>query len=93
MEISFHPGAEADLNELSAEVENEIRDKILELQQELTSHPDVKLIRIDGRSLFRLKIGERSNKLDHRVIFDISDSTVDVLAVIHRDEGYEAITV
>ncbi|QGA80036.1 type II toxin-antitoxin system RelE family toxin [Candidatus Nanohalobium constans] len=93
MELDYHKGAEKDLDELNDEVESEVRDKVSELREKLTSHSDVKLINIEGRPVFRLKVGERNQKLDHRVIFDIKNSDILVLAVIHRDEGYNTISI
>lgn len=91
MEIKYLKPAKDKLNSLNNKIEEKLRNEINELKDNPTSHDKVKLIRIDDRELFRLKIGERNKKLDHRAIFDIKNGKIVILAIIHRDEGYNVL--
>lgn len=93
MEVNCLDRAEEDLSQFDDEVETTIRDKVDELEDEGTSHDDTKLIRVDERPVFRLEVGERNEKIDHRAVFDIINGEIKILAVIHRDEGYRAISL
>ena len=93
MKVDYLDRAEEDLSHFDEEVEEIIRDKIEELEDEGTGHQDTKLIRVDERPVFRLEIGERNEKVDHRAVFDIIKGEIKILAVIHRDEGYHTITL
>jgi len=92
MEVSYLDRAEEDLGAFDVKVEEEIREKIDELRQKGTGHEDVKLIRVEGRPVFRIEIGERNQTVDHRAVFDIVNAEILVLAVIHRDEGYNVLS-
>lgn len=91
MKIRYSGEAEKKLNSIDEEIEQRLREEIEKLEDGPTSHEKVKLIQVNQESLFRLKIGERNGKLDHRAIFDIQDSEIIILTVIHRDEGYHQL--
>jgi mRNA-degrading endonuclease RelE of RelBE toxin-antitoxin system len=91
MRVDYLDRAEEHLSQFDDYIEEAIRDKVDELEDEGTSHNDTKLIRVEGRPVFRLKIGERNQKIDHRAVFDIKNGKFLIIAVIHRDEGYKTI--
>ena len=82
MELEYLPQAEKDLEEFQEEHEEKIRNKISELREDTTGHPDVSLVDIKGEMLFRLKITEE--KLDYRAVFDIIDGKIYVSNIFNR---------
>ena len=91
MELSFTEIAKNDLDKLSPEIREKVNEKLCELKKKPGKNQNTKLININGNTLFRLKIGERNGKLDHRAIFDIKNNKVVLMNIIHRDEGYHEL--
>ncbi|MFP9061735.1 type II toxin-antitoxin system RelE family toxin [Natrialbaceae archaeon A-chndr2] len=54
----------------------------------LWHHPKVKYIVSEG-NVWRLKVGNRGQKTDHRIFFDINDNGLVFLTVKHRDIAYQ----
>lgn len=77
---------------LDKEVKEEVRQEIHNLLEKYSSdpwnHPRVK--RIESMDVWRLKVGERGKKVDHRVFFDIEGSRLKFLTVRHRDQAYSS---
>jgi len=89
VDLVFTTQAKEDLDELTLEQVTAIKEQLEALQRNPTSHEHAKLIRIQGRQLYRLKVKEgRSGRIDHRVIYDINDETIRIYSIFHRDHGY-----
>lgn len=93
MKVKYTSRAQKDLENLDECIEEEIREKIRELEDNPASHQDVKMFPLDGREIFRLRIGSRGKDIDHRAVYDIKNSKIIILTVIHRDEGYNEINI
>lgn len=82
-----------DFEQLETEVKEAVAEAIQELADDyLTSpwtHPDVKYIESQGE-IWRLKVGQQGQKVDHRIFFDIDDEGLVFLAVEHRDTAYDS---
>ncbi|MFB6144663.1 MAG: type II toxin-antitoxin system RelE/ParE family toxin [Candidatus Nanohaloarchaea archaeon] len=90
MEIVFSPEAVEEIRSLPEDVRQKIMSGIEELKNNPTNHADAKLVQIDGKQVYRLKISEgRGEDLDHRAVFDIEDGKIRVYSVFHRDKGYD----
>lgn len=89
MELIFTRQAKQDLDDLSPAQVEAIKQQLEALRAHPTSHEDTKLIRLKDRRLYRLKITEeRGGAIDHRVIYDITDGTIRIYSIFHRDHGY-----
>lgn len=86
MNTEFVEGAEKDLANLNKQQLKTIK----ELEDEPTTHEDVKIIQIKGREVYRLEIKEeRNGEIDHRVIYDIENGKIRIYSIIYRDPGYK----
>ena len=84
-EILLAPEAVEDLQNLKANVRAELRDAIerhLRHQSAKTSKSRIKRLRGLSRPQFRLRVGE-----DIRVFYDVTEATVEVLAVVPKPEA------
>jgi len=76
---------------LEEEVKEAVADAIEELVIDYLTdpwdHPDVKYIPSQGE-IWRLKVGNRDQKVDHRIFFDITDNGLVFLGIKHRDHAY-----
>lgn len=90
MNTEFVEGAEKDLANLNKQQLKTIKQKIKELEDEPTTHEDVKIIQIKGREVYRLEIKEeRNGEIDHRAIYDRENGKIRIYSIIHRDPGYK----
>lgn len=83
-EIVFAPEAAEDLKALKAHVRTEVEDAIqryLRFQPTKTSKSRIKRLQGLSRPRFRLRVGD-----DVRVFYDVSENTVEVLAIISKSE-------
>ena len=83
-EIVFSPEALEDFRALDAHIRSEVRDAVethLRHQPMKTSKSRIKRLRGLARPQFRLRVG------DVRVFYDVSESTVDLLAVVVKSEA------
>ena len=76
-----------------AELEEEIRDRILDQIEKLEKNaiPDNStFIELGDIQLFRLKLQEedRNSKLNHRIFYQIKDNKVYIRGIFHRKKGY-----
>lgn len=89
---TFKPRFQSDFESLDEDVKNVVAEAVEQLVSDyLTNpwhHPRVKYIESEG-SVWRLKVGNRGEKADHRVFFDISDKGLVFLTVEHRDTAYQ----
>jgi mRNA interferase RelE/StbE len=84
-EIILAPEAVEDLNRLKASRRAEVRDAIeqhLRHQPTKTSRSRIKRLQGLSRPQFRLRVGD-----DIRVFYDITDETVEILAIISKSEA------
>jgi len=96
IEIEWNQKALDDLQTLSAEAQQAIYEKIDTLQHEgIADNPDVKLIsdaELGKIWSLRIKPGTRKaagEGIDHRALFDIDNSTIHILRILHRDTVYD----
>ena len=85
-EIVLAPEAVADLRALNSNVRAEVRTAVeIHLRDEpaKTSRSRIKRLRGLRRPQYRLRVGEA------RVFYDISDSTVEILAIVTKSEAEE----
>jgi mRNA-degrading endonuclease RelE of RelBE toxin-antitoxin system len=85
-EIVFSPEALEDFRALEAHVRSEVRDALethLRHEPMKTSKSRIKRLRGLARPQYRLRVG------DVRVFYDVSKSTVDLLAVVVKSEAQE----
>jgi mRNA-degrading endonuclease RelE of RelBE toxin-antitoxin system len=85
MKLDIREGAVEDLKQFDTEVQKLVRDKIEELRDSPLNE-DTSLLNKQGLEIFRLKV--KSDRLDHRVFFDLDGDTVVVLGIEHRDQAY-----
>lgn len=89
MEVIIKEEARQDLSEL----DEEIRDKILNQIEKLESDPNPEksiFIEMGDIELFRLKLQaeDRNSKLNHRIFYQIRNNKVYIRGVFHRHKGY-----
>lgn len=90
MEVVYSPRAKEEIQSLPDKVKDRIREKIEELKDDPLRHEDSKIIHVQGRNVYRLKIKEkRGGKVDHRAIYDVENGRIRIYSIIHRDEGYD----
>ena len=84
-EIVLAPEAVEDLQNLKAYIRAEVRDSIerhLRHQPTKTSQSRIKRLRGLSRPQYRLRVGD-----DIRVFYDVTELTVEVLAVVPKSEA------
>jgi len=85
-EIEFAPQAAQDYRDLDAHVRGGVRDAIethLRHQPGKTSKSRIKRLRGVSRPQFRLRVG------DIRVFYDVSETTVEILAIVEKSRANE----
>lgn len=85
-EIILSPDAVVDLNGLPARIRSEVRDSItkyLTHEPKKVSKSRIKRLRGFSRPQYRLRVSEV------RVFYDISESTVEVLAIVEKANAEE----
>ncbi|NMJ77168.1 hypothetical protein GLU64_02030 [Nanohaloarchaea archaeon] len=91
MDLILEPEAEEDLRDVKPEHREFIKKELEELSKEPSSHQNTKLIRIQGKHVYRyaMKKGKRGGK-DYRAIYRINETKdeIRVAAIFHRDKGY-----
>lgn len=83
-EIILAPGAQRAFRRLPARLRSEVRDAIevhLRFEPTKVSKSRIKRLRGLGRPQYRLRVG------DIRVFYDVTETTVEVLAVITKGEA------
>jgi len=89
MNIAFTDEAQEDLESLTQTQRKAVKERLGELRDQPTSHDDVKLIRVNDRDVYRLRVRDRrGGEIDHRVIYDIRQGTIRVYSIFPRDDGY-----
>jgi mRNA-degrading endonuclease RelE of RelBE toxin-antitoxin system len=90
---SYRPAFRQQFRDLETQVQEAVAEAINDLVTHYRTHPwdhpHVKFIPNQG-DIWRLKVGQRGQTVDHRVFFDIDDSGLIFLAVYHRDDAYTA---
>lgn len=91
MRLKPHPKIYDDIKDLSPGVQKFIWDELEKLKSDPTGHEYSQPIEVKDRAMFRYKIKKerRGGKIDHRAIYDIEDGKIKVIAIFHRDEGYD----
>jgi mRNA interferase RelE/StbE len=85
-QIEFAPQAAQDYRDLDAHVRAEVRDAIethLRHQPTRTSKSRIKRLRGLSKPQFRLRVG------DVRVFYDVSETTVGILAIVEQSRANE----
>lgn len=85
-EIEFAPQAAQDYRDLDAHVRGGVRDAIethLRHQPTKTSKSRIKRLRGLSKPQYRLRVG------DVRVFYDVSDTTVEILAIVEKSKANE----
>ena len=85
-EIEFAPQAAQDYRDLDAHVRGGVRDAIethLRHQPTKTSKSRIKRLRGLSRPQYRLRVG------DIRVFYDVTEATVEVLAIVAKSRAHE----
>jgi len=85
-EIEFAPQAAQDYRDLDAHIRGEVRDAIethLRHEPTKTSKSRIKRLRGVSKPQFRLRVG------DVRVFYDVSEKTVEVLAIVEKSRANE----
>lgn len=88
MEVVIEPEAEEDLMMFESGHQRFIADKLNELKEEPVVHEDSDVIVVKGRQVFKYVMKEDRGEKDYRAVYDIRDEKVRVIAVFHRDKGY-----
>jgi len=86
-ERQFREDYEALDNVVQEAAAEAIQDLVENYRTYSWNHPDVKYIPDHG-DIWRLKIGQRGQPVDHRIFFDIEDSRLLFLTIQHRDTAY-----
>jgi mRNA-degrading endonuclease RelE of RelBE toxin-antitoxin system len=91
MDLKIKEKALEDIENLDEDTREWILNRIEDLEENPTSHPDSALIEIDGRKVYRYRIkkNKRGGK-DYRAIYDIKseENRIEIKAIFHRDKGY-----
>lgn len=91
MKLKIKEEALRDIEDLDEDRREWIIERIEELKQTPTSHPESALIRVNDRDVYRYKMKEdkRGGK-DYRAIYDINseEKRIEIKAIFHRDKGY-----
>jgi mRNA-degrading endonuclease RelE of RelBE toxin-antitoxin system len=85
MKLELVEGAVEDLKQFDKEVQKLVRDRIEELRNNPLNE-NTSLLSKQGLEIFRLKL--KTDRLDHRVFFDLDEGKVVVLGIEHRDQAY-----
>ncbi|MFC7213046.1 type II toxin-antitoxin system RelE/ParE family toxin [Saliphagus sp. GCM10025334] len=89
---TYKPRFQTDFEDLDETVKTSVAEAVEELVSDYLTdpwhHPNVKYIEAEG-SVWRLKVGNRGQKVDHRIFFDINDNGLVFLSVSHRDTAYK----
>lgn len=85
MKLDIQEGAVEDLKQFDKEVQKRVRDRIEELRNNPLNE-NTSLLSKQGLEIFRLKL--KTDRLDHRVFFDLDEGKVVVLGIEHRDQAY-----
>lgn len=90
MHLIVEPEAEKDLKKFEEEYQNYILKRLEELEDKITKHDDSDNIQVNGRPVFKyvMKEGNKGGK-DFRAVYDIRNNQIRVVAIFHRDEGYD----
>lgn len=90
MKLEIKEKALQDISEIEKPAKDWIMNRLQDLESQPTSHPDSGLIRVKGRQLFKyvMKEGSKGGK-DYRAVYDVRGQSINVLAIFHRDEGYD----
>lgn len=90
MDLIVEPEAEDDLKQFSQKHQQYILDCLHELEEQTTGHKDSDTIKVQGRTVFKymMKEGKRGGE-DFRAVYDIRKNEIRVVAILHRDEGYD----
>lgn len=91
MEVIIEPEAENDLKKhVKQEDRKYVRERLEDLSEAPTNNPDTDTIEIRGRTVFKyvMKEGSKGGK-DYRAVFDIINSQIRIMAIFHRDQGYD----
>lgn len=80
--IEYKPKALKNLNKLSKQTVQRIRNSILGLNQN-PMRGNIKALQGELKGLYRLRVG------DYRVIFEVEDGTISILYVLNRKEAYK----
>lgn len=90
MKSEFTSQALDDLKKLNTAQLEAVKAKVDEIEDNPTSHEDIKLIRVKGRELYRVRVRtERGAEIDHRIVYDIVEGKIIIYSVIDRDSGYD----
>jgi mRNA-degrading endonuclease RelE of RelBE toxin-antitoxin system len=90
MDLVVEPEAKEDLTRFEEEHQKYILNRLEELKDKATGHEDSNLIKVQGRSVFKyvMKEGGRGGR-DFRAVYDIRNGEIRLVAIFHRDEGYD----
>jgi mRNA-degrading endonuclease RelE of RelBE toxin-antitoxin system len=90
MDVIIEPEAEEDLKDVEPGHRSYVKRKLQELSDDPTGNDKSGLIRIGGRQVFKfvMKEGSKGGK-DYRAVYDVIGDEVRVIAIFHRDRGYE----
>jgi len=89
MKVVLTPEAEEDFKQFPKIHQSLIRQRLKELERKPTGHKNAKLIQIGDFQLFRYKIKKSRDNIDYRVVYDIRDGSIIIIAVFHRNKGYD----
>jgi len=94
MNIILEPEAEADLKSLEESHQKFVKERLQKLRDNPTGNSDSGLIKVDGGSVFKyvMKDKGRGGK-DYRAVYDIVEKDVRIVAIFHRDKGYDKSTL
>lgn len=89
---TYRPEFRQQFQKLDKDIQETVAQIIEELVEDYLTdpwhHPDVKYIP-EGGEVWRLKVGSRGEKIDHRVFFDVDNDGLVFLTVEHRDQAYQ----
>gem|GEM_PF-3480237 len=90
---AYKPEFLRDFKELGENTKLAVAEAIEELAADYLTqpwnHPQVKYIPRHGK-IWRLKIGNQGQQIDHRIFFDITDEGLIFLTIQHRDHAYQS---
>ncbi|MFB6209703.1 MAG: hypothetical protein ABEJ56_06245 [Candidatus Nanohaloarchaea archaeon] len=90
MDVEPLPEAISDIRKFEPETREILWENIVELEEKGLDHENSELIWLKGDPVYRLKIVDRDKAVNHRVVFNVYDGKIVIIAVFDRDsrDGY-----
>ncbi|MCX6152193.1 MAG: type II toxin-antitoxin system RelE/ParE family toxin [Ignavibacteriales bacterium] len=80
--VKISPTALKDYNQINDPFHSTIKNKIDKLSIKGLELNNIKMLKGEFKGLYRLRVG------DYRIIFDVENNIITILAILHRKSAY-----